>query len=1128
MRARRELNRFLKEKVHSHWWSLATYGVVLMGLLAFTVPASAFQVVTPSAGTSVGSVSSRPVATLSGPLAVIPLGAGLAWLPQVWTGQQLGGTPSGGVSPGTSAQVVVTLSVKNPGALAWFDQEVSDPSSSIYAHFLSQSQFNEQFSPPAEIQLAVKQWLTSAGLTLEYASHDGLTYLVSGNLSEFSSAFHVRFGNFVRPNGGSFWAPVTGASVPASVAPWVMGIEGLNNIPSLTHTAVVPGQAGAQATPGTGVLDYPTYMHQIFQLDQMYNSTGNASKTVPSYAVGVKVAQTLWASTKTDCGYSTTDMNEFYNLSDGYWSGYPKPVIQPHYTIPGYKVKSPPGSGTCGDIELTLDMQYSGSDAPGAYLDPTWVNSNSNAALEALLSWLLTNVPNLDVITQSWGGSDVNMTSGSFEAVYEQDYQAATSLGISLFASSADGDGTLSGTCSAPGTPGVDFPGSSPYVLSVGGTANMVADSTTAADNLGSDVWNWCPSKLAGSQGGVSAAFPKAWYQIGYAVNSSMGNAIAVTVANGGSTWSGSSARPDPDWSGPGANMASWHSGAWLAGYGGTSFSSPATAGLAGAIMEFDGHKLGQIGPAFYSLVYQYLYAQPNNLLPPTYMIENGSNAYFNAATYYNTSTGYGIPMAFNLAQDLGKPWVATNPESNATVGTSYPITADVRDIQAVDFVNVSYLAPGGTWKNATLSLSSGSSTSGTWTGSIPGSSLTSTGTLQYCVYATDKNLGNSWSPYNLSAWEVTGNVSHTFGCNVPFTVSVVNSLGSIVVNSLIGNRSAINGETNYALCFNVSFAATGVPGPFYVNWTWADGSKTLGVSSGSPAGACHVYTTATNGQLSVFVNNSKNIKSATTSTSVLIYRHVLASFTTSLLNPVVPANESFQNTSRFGYGSYALIWSFGDGNTSSASTPPYQIYYKPGIYAVSLKVTDSLGYSSTATTSLQVWGATSFPLTLLTGWNLVADPLVANAYTLNELSYLIGSRFVSMQRMMGTSLTNYSNSGPSDVNGSVAFSPGSALWVSVTASITVTIWGNSSASLAAVGFGSGWSGVGWSATSASTASALASSLTGCTAVSFWNATSQSWDTYIVGFSPLVYDFAITQGMGVYLWTPGSGTFTES
>ena len=92
--------------------------------------------------------------------------------------------------------------------------------------------------------------------------------------------------------------------------------------------------------------------------------------------------------------------------------------MQPHYKIPGYP-GGPPASGNCStsglnvsnsgtqevnspSIELTIDQEYSGQDAPGANLAPTWVNGTgvaaTNGELVALLNWIASgNVPGLNV-----------------------------------------------------------------------------------------------------------------------------------------------------------------------------------------------------------------------------------------------------------------------------------------------------------------------------------------------------------------------------------------------------------------------------------------------------------------------------------------------------------------------------------------------------------------------------------------------------------------------------------------------------------------------------------------------------------------------------------------------------------
>ncbi len=1065
----------------------------------------------------------------------------MAWVatPISWeTGAATGGTRVGAANLAQQATITVSLPHRDPSGLAAFDQAVSTLGSPSYGHFLTLQQFDARYAPSAISLATVENWLTGRGLSIAYVSSDRTTIVASGSLAEMSASFGVSFSNYETAQGGTYWAPDSAPRLPPSVAPWVSGIAGLTDRPSGIHPEDVAAPAVSVIRPlgnGVGVQDSPVDNHAIFQLDPLYNSTGNATAGVqPSYPIGAKVSQTLWAA-RGDCGYSTTDMNTFFNASDGYPTGVPKPIIQPHYSVPGYVVATPPATGACGDTELTLDMQYSGTDGVGAYLDPTWVSASkggvSNAGLEALLSWLLTNVPDLTAITQSWGGQDVNMTAGSFEAIYESDYQTATALGISLFASSADGDGTLSGTCAAPGTPGLDYPGSSPQVMSVGGAANYAIGTNTAADLSGTDVWNWCSvyNSLGGSQGGVSAAFPKPAYQIGYAVNSSMANAIAVTQANGGTVWSASSARPDPDWSGPGANMELYVNAGWLTGYGGTSFSSPATAGMTIALEAFDGHLMGPIGPAWYSLMYRYLKGN-SGLLPPSYRVENGSNAWFAGATNYNTSTGYGVPMAFNLAQDLGKPWVATNPEGEPQVGANYALTATVKDIQPVRWVNASYLAPGGTWSNVSLSLASGTATNGVWSGAVPGIALTTTGTLQYCLYATDQYLGNSWSPYNRSAWVATGvqNPTNGFGCTVPFKTYVAAAAGGgLNPGTVTLNRTLC--ETTCSIALNATY--TGGTSTYSAAIRWDDGSATQTITglTGLVAFATHHYLLAGSFTPKVFINDSAaHAIIESPGSAVTVDAHLaVSSLVPSTWRGPTPANETFSGgVASLGSGGYTYAWTYPFGNTSAAAGgAPFQIYLKPGNYTVSVAVTDSLGYHMGASVSFSVWGNSSSSLALLPRWNLVGLPLGGNDYSLFELSLALGAPLLSLEDLHGAAATPFAKGG---ATGNTLVPAGDALWVDLSASSSLRVFGTYGTTVTSLYAAGAWSGIGWSIASSSSASVLAG-LTGATAVSFWDASTQTWSTYVVGFdSPGdLYDQTLSTGTAVYLWDYSSGSFAE-
>ncbi|MCI4331840.1 MAG: hypothetical protein L3K19_08380 [Thermoplasmata archaeon] len=728
------------------------------------------------------------------------------------TGPALGGELAPGESPPLSlvVSVDVNLPIQHPAALGEFVQSVSDPFSPDYAQFLSTAQFTERFAPPLADQLMVAGYLESKGLNVVSLAPNHLSLTVRGTLAQLETAFHVTFAMYSE-GPLTFWAATSSPAVPANVAPWIYGVTGLTDHPSNVHLQAV---GPATSVPGTGLQDYPDQMHYEFQLNQLYNATGDKSAgVVPTYAKGVTIVQALWSASTKSCGYSVSDIGNFFNNSTGYPGGLPKPVMQPHFSIPGYAAGAP-ASGNCSTsglnvsntgtqevasptIELTLDQEYSGTDAPGANLAPTWVNGTGPAAtngeLVGLINWVTGgNVPGLNVLTQSFGGGESPNTTGSFQSILEQDYVAAAATGVTVLASSGDNNGALGpagagGALCGPGpadegVPGIDYPGSSPNVLSVGGTANAGLGNSILG---GQSVWNWCPSTngglSGGSTGGVSLAFPEAWYQKpSPIVAAAMRNAITITVTGNGSTssplgvndgtvYSNSSARPAPDLAGPAANNTIYFAQQWLSGYGGTSFSSPAVAGMLGSIIAFDGHPLGPFGPALYGLESKWLGGKL--ALPPTYFVQNYSNAFFNGATDYNTSAGWGVPLAYNIALDLGKPFLTTAPHRSAP-GASYPVSVRVSDHRDVQTVKALYLASGSTnWASISLVRTHGTAMKGTWTGTIPAATVN--GSMRYCVEASDAGRGNSWTPYNLSAWAATGGANTTFGCTTPWSVAM-------------------------------------------------------------------------------------------------------------------------------------------------------------------------------------------------------------------------------------------------------------------------------------------------------------------------------------------------------------------
>ena len=120
----------------------------------------------------------------------------------------------------------VWLTGRDPQGMTSYAQAVADPRSSQYRHFLTPAQFNQRFGPSAEQVDEVTSWLKSAGLSVTEQNNHYVR--VRGTLAKATKAFGVNFGGY-KVEGKVERAPVTDASVPASVASSVLTVTGLDS-----------------------------------------------------------------------------------------------------------------------------------------------------------------------------------------------------------------------------------------------------------------------------------------------------------------------------------------------------------------------------------------------------------------------------------------------------------------------------------------------------------------------------------------------------------------------------------------------------------------------------------------------------------------------------------------------------------------------------------------------------------------------------------------------------------------------------------------------------------------------------------------------------------------------------------
>lgn len=267
-----------------------------------------------------------------------------------------------------------------------------------------------------------------------------------------------------------------------------------------------------------------------------------------------------------------------------------------------------PADTSGANYEVCLDLDIVASIAPGAtirmYFAP---NSFSNfvAAVQAAVN------DNCDVISISWGLAELYWTATSRTA-FNSVCQQAANKGISVFCAAGDNG-------ASDGYPGlnVDFPGSSPFAVSCGGTTLVSAGGAITSET----VWGNAPNSATG--GGSSAVFSKPGYQGSVPLLTSQTKRSVPDIAANANPNSGYIVRV----------------GANLYVVGGTSAVSPLLAALTALVNQKRlSTELTKL-PFFNNIVY-------NADLSVFRDIVSGSNFGYNAAIGWDYTSGLGSPSA--------------------------------------------------------------------------------------------------------------------------------------------------------------------------------------------------------------------------------------------------------------------------------------------------------------------------------------------------------------------------------------------------------------------------------------------------------------------------------------------------
>ena len=526
----------------------------------------------------------------------------------------------------------VYLAPSHQADLAGAVAAVSDPASKSYRHFMTPSAVRAEFAPSAAEIASVKSWLSSAGLSVTSVSAKypaGAYVGVRGSVAAASKAFGVTFGTYKGPGGASDRAPNQAATAPSSVASSVLAVSGLDTAKSTIKPQLPP--------PG------PNY----WTAAPCSTYYGQKVATNKPTAYG---KHQPW----TNCGYTPSQVRGAYGVTKSGMTGkgqtvaivdaYASPTIksdanqfashvgdQPFAAGQFKQYKAGPytlaGANECDAAgwygEETLDVESVHGMAPDANVryvaagsceDPDLVNAEALIVDNGLAS----------IVSNSWGEPSSDST---LNTTFDLIFQVGALEGIGFTFSSGDSGYEGPGEDSLSTQDQVDYPTSSPYVTSVGGTSLAISKSSqyqwetswgTILDPLihtknGGKKWQYTPpgkypSGYDGSGGGgVSTEYPQPSYQAGVVPTS-----LAESLPTG--TTSSTPMRVVPDVSAladpstgilvgqttlqPNGKTYAFS----LSRIGGTSVACPTFAGIEADAQQAAGGALGFANPAIYYL----------------------------------------------------------------------------------------------------------------------------------------------------------------------------------------------------------------------------------------------------------------------------------------------------------------------------------------------------------------------------------------------------------------------------------------------------------------------------------------------------------------------------------------------
>jgi kumamolisin len=463
--------------------------------------------------------------------------------------------------------------------------------------YLTREEFGRAHGASAGDLEKLRAFAKEFGLHVESENREARMVKLSGTVGQLSKAFGADLRR-TEHDSGAYRCRSGVLTIPADLESVIEGVFGLDNRPQAkTHFRRRKTQPGIRAAAAA-------VSYSPVQVAKAY-----------AFPTGVTGAGQCIAVIELGGGYKTADLDSFFK---GVGVAAPKVTA---VSVDG-GTNAPTGDSNGPDGEVELDIEVAGATAPGAQIAAYFAPNTDQGFIDAVTQAVHDATLKPSIISISWGGPENSWTAQSRDALNSACEDGST-MGVTVLAASGD-QGASDGD--SDGSPTVDFPAASPYVLGCGGTKIAISGSAIASEV----AWNELSANEGATGGGVSENFALPSFQqsakVPKAPNGFVGRGVPDVAGNA-----------DPE---SGYTVVVDGQSAVI---GGTSAVAPLWAGLLALINQSLGTNVGYVSPLLYA----------PKAAAAFHDITSGSNGSYSAGPGWDACTGLGSPNGVALLAAL-------------------------------------------------------------------------------------------------------------------------------------------------------------------------------------------------------------------------------------------------------------------------------------------------------------------------------------------------------------------------------------------------------------------------------------------------------------------------------------------